>query len=79
MRVLELSERDEAAAYCGKLYARWGAEVIRVESLYNPLMRSAGGTVRPNPAAVASGVGFGYPVQEMDTSALGTKLTLAVP
>ncbi|MEE8336728.1 MAG: CoA transferase [Dehalococcoidia bacterium] len=31
MRVLELSDRDEAAAYCGKLYARWGAEVIRVE------------------------------------------------
>ncbi|MDA1002522.1 MAG: CoA transferase, partial [Chloroflexi bacterium] len=31
MRVLELSDRDEAAAYCGKLFARWGADVIRVE------------------------------------------------
>ncbi len=31
MRVLELSEREEAAAFCGKLFARWGAEVIRVE------------------------------------------------
>ena len=36
MRVLELSDRDEAAAYCGKLYARWGAEVIRVESPDRP-------------------------------------------
>ena len=32
MRVLELSDREEAAAFCGKLFARWGAEVIRVES-----------------------------------------------
>ena len=33
MRVLELSDREEAAAFCGKLFARWGAEVIRVEAL----------------------------------------------
>jgi len=32
MRVLELSDREEAAAYTGKLFARWGAEVIKVES-----------------------------------------------
>jgi hypothetical protein len=31
MRVIELSDTEEAAAYCGKLHARWGAEVIRVE------------------------------------------------
>ena len=31
MRVLELSDRDESAAYCGKLFARWGADVTRVE------------------------------------------------
>ena len=31
MRVLELSDREEAAAFCGKLLARWGAEVIKVE------------------------------------------------
>ncbi|MDA1061710.1 MAG: CoA transferase, partial [Chloroflexi bacterium] len=30
MRVLEVSE-DVAGRYCGKLLARWGAEVIRVE------------------------------------------------
>lgn len=32
MRVLEVSDREEAAAYCGKLFARWGSEVIKVES-----------------------------------------------
>ena len=32
MRVLELSDDEEAAAYCGKLLARWGADVVRVES-----------------------------------------------
>lgn len=32
MRVIELSDHDDAAAYAGKLFARWGAEVIRVES-----------------------------------------------
>lgn len=41
MRVLELSERDEAAAYCGKLYARWGAEVIRVELPDRPAARES--------------------------------------
>jgi crotonobetainyl-CoA:carnitine CoA-transferase CaiB-like acyl-CoA transferase len=41
MRVLELSERDEAAAYCGKLYARWGAEVIRVEPPDRPVPRES--------------------------------------
>ncbi len=30
LRILELGD-DTAAAYCGKLFARWGAEVIRVE------------------------------------------------
>ncbi len=32
MRVLELSDTEGAAAYAGKLFARWGGEVIRVES-----------------------------------------------
>ncbi len=32
MRVLELSDREEAAAYCGKLFRRWGWEVLKVES-----------------------------------------------
>ena len=32
MRVLELSDREEAAAFAGKLFRRWGAEVIKVES-----------------------------------------------
>jgi crotonobetainyl-CoA:carnitine CoA-transferase CaiB-like acyl-CoA transferase len=31
IRVVELSDREEAAAYCAKLLARWGAEVIKVE------------------------------------------------
>ncbi len=31
MRVLELSSREEAAAYGGKLFRRWGAQVVRVE------------------------------------------------
>ncbi len=32
MRVLELSDREEAAAFAAKLFRRWGAEVIKVES-----------------------------------------------
>jgi len=32
LRVLELSDREEAAAYCGKLFRRWGADVVRVET-----------------------------------------------
>ncbi|MCB9484148.1 MAG: CoA transferase [Dehalococcoidia bacterium] len=32
MRILELSDALGAAAYCGKLFRRWGHEVIRVES-----------------------------------------------
>jgi crotonobetainyl-CoA:carnitine CoA-transferase CaiB-like acyl-CoA transferase len=32
MRVVEISDREEAAAYAAKLFARWGAEVIKVES-----------------------------------------------
>jgi benzylsuccinate CoA-transferase BbsE subunit len=32
MRILELSDVEGAAAYCGKLFRRWGHEVIRVES-----------------------------------------------
>jgi crotonobetainyl-CoA:carnitine CoA-transferase CaiB-like acyl-CoA transferase len=35
-RVLELSEREESAAYCGKLLRRWGAEVIRAEPPARP-------------------------------------------
>ncbi|MDA0353619.1 MAG: CoA transferase [Chloroflexi bacterium] len=31
MRVIELSDREEAAAFAGKLFARWGAEVVKVE------------------------------------------------
>ncbi|MDA0271315.1 MAG: CoA transferase [Chloroflexi bacterium] len=36
MRVLELSDREEAAAYCGKLFARWGAHVTRIEPAGRP-------------------------------------------
>ena len=32
MRVLEISDADQAAAWAGKWFARWGAEVIRVSS-----------------------------------------------
>ena len=32
MRVLEISDALGAAAYCGKLFRRWGHEVVRVES-----------------------------------------------
>jgi len=32
MRVLELSDEEAGAGYAGKLFARWGSEVIRVES-----------------------------------------------
>ena len=32
MRVLELSDSEAAAAYCGKLLGRWGADVVKVES-----------------------------------------------
>jgi crotonobetainyl-CoA:carnitine CoA-transferase CaiB-like acyl-CoA transferase len=41
MRVIELSDREEAAAYAGKLFARWGAEVVRVESPRRPPAREA--------------------------------------
>ena len=34
MRVIELSDTEEAAAYACKLLRRWGAEVIKVESPY---------------------------------------------
>ncbi|MEZ4501106.1 MAG: CoA transferase [Dehalococcoidia bacterium] len=30
-RVIEVSDREESAAFAGKLFARWGAEVIKVE------------------------------------------------
>jgi crotonobetainyl-CoA:carnitine CoA-transferase CaiB-like acyl-CoA transferase len=32
MRVVEISDREEAAAYAAKLLARWGSEVVKVES-----------------------------------------------
>ncbi len=32
MRILELSDEEAAAAFAGKLFTRWGSEVIRVES-----------------------------------------------
>jgi crotonobetainyl-CoA:carnitine CoA-transferase CaiB-like acyl-CoA transferase len=32
MRVIELSDCEDAAAYAAKLFGRWGAEVIKVES-----------------------------------------------
>ena len=32
MRILEISDHEGAAAYCGKLFRRWGHEVVRVES-----------------------------------------------
>ncbi len=37
MRVLELSDAEAAAGFAGKLFARWGSEVIRVESPDRPL------------------------------------------
>ena len=36
MRVVELSDREDAAAYAAKLFARWGAQVIKVESPHRP-------------------------------------------
>ncbi len=36
MRVLEISDLEGAAAYCGKLFARWGHEVVRAESPDRP-------------------------------------------
>ncbi len=36
MRVLELSDQEGAAAYAGKLFARWGAEVIKAEAPDRP-------------------------------------------
>jgi len=33
MRVLELSDQEGAAAFAGKLFARWGAEVFKAESV----------------------------------------------
>jgi len=32
MRILEVSDIEGAAAFCGKLFRRWGHEVVRVES-----------------------------------------------
>ena len=32
MRVVEISDREEAAAYAAKLLVRWGSEVVKVES-----------------------------------------------
>lgn len=32
MRILEISNSEGAAAFAGKLFQRWGAEVIRIES-----------------------------------------------
>jgi crotonobetainyl-CoA:carnitine CoA-transferase CaiB-like acyl-CoA transferase len=32
MRVVEISDREEAAAYAAKLFARWGSEVVKIES-----------------------------------------------
>lgn len=32
MRILEISDQEGAAAYCGKLFARWGHHVTRLES-----------------------------------------------
>ena len=32
MRVVEISDSENAAAYAGKLFARWGAEVIKIET-----------------------------------------------
>ncbi len=41
MRVIELSDREEAAAYAAKLFARWGAEVVKVESPHRDPVREA--------------------------------------
>ncbi|RJQ12771.1 MAG: CoA transferase [Dehalococcoidia bacterium] len=42
MRVLEISDTDQAAAWAGKWFARWGAEVIRVTSPSRaPITRAA--------------------------------------
>ena len=32
MRVVEISNLEGAAGFAGKLFRRWGAEVIRIES-----------------------------------------------
>ena len=36
LRVLELSDKEEAAAFAGKLFRRWGAEVIKLETPNRP-------------------------------------------
>lgn len=36
MRVIEISDREEAAAYAAKLLVRWGSEVVKVESPSRP-------------------------------------------
>jgi len=42
VRVLEISDADQAAAWAGKWFARWGAEVIRVTSPSRaPITRAA--------------------------------------
>ena len=41
MRVLEISDADQAAAWAGKWFARWGADVIRVSSPHADGTRAA--------------------------------------
>ncbi len=41
MRVLEISDTEEAASFAGHLFARWGAEVLRVESPSRAPVREA--------------------------------------
>ncbi|MBG92852.1 MAG: hypothetical protein CL792_02610 [Chloroflexi bacterium] len=41
MRVVEISDSENAAAYAGKLFARWGAEVIKVETPYRQQVAEA--------------------------------------
>ncbi len=36
MRVVELSDKEEAAAFCAKLFRRWGADVTKVEPPARP-------------------------------------------
>ena len=36
MRVVEISDREEAAAYAAKLFVRWGSDVVKVESPNRP-------------------------------------------
>jgi len=41
MRVVEISDNENAAAYAGKIFARWGAEVIKIETPHRQQVKMA--------------------------------------